>query len=240
MKAVLKGVAIAASVALGVVSATLSSAVFASPLAGLQECQSIKNSAKRAECFDKQTQIMVREENEKKQREEIERAEAERAKIEAEKLAAAEAEKLKVISSAKEVIRSLRKFENRIETGISYRDYPSIFSEARFDVKSFSDSILASKIPEFNAHCLKAIENYSDAQAVWRQKITDSNRYSGDVIYTDWNLVDMVTSKYPATSAARNGRSMRASYAMQVIWAEASANIRKAEDALRKWEQTKD
>lgn len=219
---------------------TMSSAAFTATLTGLQECQAIKNSAKKAECFDKLTQKMMREDNEKKQKEEIERTEAERAKIEAAKLAVAEAEKLKVISSAKEVIRSLRKFENRIETGISYRDYPSVFSEARFDVKTFIDGDNASKIPGFDLHCLDAIDNYTDAQSVWRQKITDADRYSNDVIYSNWNLVDMVTSKYPSTSAARSGRSMKASFAMQVIWSEASANIRKAEDALKKWEQAKD
>ena len=226
-------------IALLIISAcSLLDAAYSSPLTGLQECQTIKNSTKKAECFDRQTQKMIQEEAEKKKKEEEDKVNV--AKIAAAAAAAAaEAEKVKISSSAKEVIRSLRKFENRIETGISYRDYPSAFAEARFDVKQFDEGGYSSAFPEFISYCLKAVENYEDAQAVWELKIKDSDRYNNDLIYSNWDLVNMVAHKYPSTAAVKSGRSMKASYAMQAIWSEASRNIIRAQDALLRWEKNK-
>ncbi len=227
-----------------IIVASIFHIVNAETLTGLQECQAIKNATKKAECFDKVTQKMIKEENERKIKEEVSKVEAEKAKVEIEKAKAeaeiAEAirvEKIRFSSSAKEVLKSLKRFENRIQTGITLKDYPAVFSDTKFDVKNFIQGKNSSNIQNFNLYCLKAIDNYEDVQAVWNQKIRDSHRYNSDEIYSNFALVDEVKRKYPATVAATRGRAMSSSFAMQVIWSEASANIRKAEEALLLWDR---
>lgn len=216
---------------------------YAANTTGLQECSAIKNAQKKLECFEKQSKLIAQEENERKIKEELQKAEAEKAKIqaEAEKLEAEKervkkAEKEKIVATAKDAIRSLKKLQNRVRTGISLQDYPSVISEAGFEVNNFNDLTDSSKIPQFGLHCTNAMQNYKDVIPVWRLKIRDASRYDNDTIYSDWNLIDSIRSKYPSTNASNSGRSMKASYIMQIIWSEASENIQKAESALKKFE----
>jgi hypothetical protein len=226
-----------------------------------QNCTSIVDSSARLACFDSvgkktpkitkgtvspEQQLLEkkRAEDEKFRAEEESRIRLEQAarqkadeenRASAEKIQiAAQLEKQKLQQLAKDVLRSLRKFENRIETGISYKDYPSAFSDARFEVKSFVDSSEGKKLQNFSQYCHDAITNYTDAQAVWRQKIVDSSRYTESSIYSDFALVDYITTKYPETAIGRNGRAIKANNALQIIFSQATLNISKAEQELLK------
>ena len=104
---------------------------YASNTTGLQECTAIKNAQKKIECFEKQSKLIAQQENERKIKEELQKAEAEKAriqaeaekleaekvriqveaeKLEAEKAKVKKAEKAKIVASARDVLRSLKKY----------------------------------------------------------------------------------------------------------------------------------
>lgn len=198
----------------------------------MQECQAIKNATKKAECYDRLTQKSLRDEEERVKREALEKADAQGQQAKADRAAA---EKAKVIDASKNVLKALRKLENRLEAGVSYKEYPALYSEASFELKEYISSEFGKVVPNFSSLCQEAIDSYSDAQALWRQRIQDSNKYDSDVIYSNFSLTDYIVDKYHV-GANLSGRALRpASSVMKVIWNNASKKTAEAESSLLLW-----
>jgi len=141
----------------------------AATITGLQECQSIKNTAKKAECFDKQTQKIIKEETERKQREEI-------AKVDAEKVAAEEKkifEDKKKIEKAQKLLQVVRRFQTRVQTGVSYREYFTVLSDPKFEVQEYIRQSGAD-FPEFTKIISTAMDYYDAAGKIWGYKFVFS------------------------------------------------------------------
>ncbi|WP_146179502.1 hypothetical protein [Limnohabitans sp. MMS-10A-178] len=172
---------------IGLLLLSVVSSTYASSLTGLQECQAIKNAAKKADCFDRQTKKMMQEENDRKQKEEVARIEAEKiaaeekklaserkekealAKIEAEKIAAEEkriASERKKIEKAQKILQVVRRVQTRVGTGVSYRDYSGVISDPKFEVQSYLRES-SDEMPEFSKSLSTAMDFYDVAGTIW-------------------------------------------------------------------------
>lgn len=223
-----------------------SATVYGATATAMHECQVLKNTTKKAECFDRLAKQAQLDEEEKMKREAFEKteqekkkaenalvkAEAERKQAEADKAAA---EKAKVIAASRDVLKALRKFENRLEAGVTYNEYPALFSDVSFELKGYTSSEFWKVVPNFSSLCQEAVDSYSDAQSLWRQRISDASKYDNDVTYSNFGLTDYIVAKYPI-KAYLSGRAIRpASSAIKVIWNQASQKTNEAESALLLW-----
>lgn len=199
---------------------------------GLKECQAIKNTAKKLECFDKQTQKILQEEIIKKQNEEIE-------KVRLEKIANEEkiiAEKLKKVEKAQKVIQVVKRLQTRVQTGVSFRDYPSLIADPKFEVEKYiSES--ANEIPEFSKNIEKSMNYYSIANSIWSIKFNNrSGRLSeitcspNEESYVRNQLYDAYIGK---SSTLMCGEGLLISDAVSIAWSKASQAIDDASKVLQ-------
>jgi len=72
--------------------------------------------------------------------------------------------------SAKDAIRSLKKLEAHIETGISLRDYSQALGDAKFEVNLFIESKEAKKKKKLTELIVKTMGEYEDAKFVYKEK----------------------------------------------------------------------
>ncbi len=85
--------------------------------------------------------------------------------------------------AAKNALKSLRKLDIRVGTGISYRDYPAVLAETKFEVQQFTNSQAAVLLPAVSQSMEKAIESYDDALVLWQYK------FSGNALREDISSV---------------------------------------------------
>lgn len=200
----------------------------AATLSGLQECQAIKNAAKKADCFDKQTQKMLKEESDKKYKEEVAKAEAEKKASEEKRLAE---EKYK-IEKAQKILQIVMRVKNRIETGISYRDYSSAISDPKFEVTSYSRESQYD-IPDFSSNLLKSMEYYEAAGMIWRFKFTPGTNSVACLTEQKQFIDSILGGEYIRRSATLHcGEGPVIDDALQAAWRKASFYISEAESNL--------
>lgn len=223
----------------------------------LEKCLGISDPTKRIECYDNIAKSPTKKTTNKKlnaaERERMasevaakEAIEKERKAAEEEHLAAekAQAEKLskekerhaKAISAAKDVLKSLKKLETRVETGVSYRDYPSVLSDAKFEVKTFLGSEYSKELPEFTTAVTRAIEHFDAALSLWSHKF-EGGRVR-DYIMPLWDrekaVVEDLFSDYPSLRrTAWDGKGLYIDPALSVIWGAASKKIQKSTSLLQ-------
>jgi hypothetical protein len=228
-----------------------SNLTFASALTGLQECRAIKNSSKKAECFDKQTQKMLKEENEKKQNEELEKAKQEKAAAEAKlssEKAAAEAKlasekaansalEQKKIENAKKILQVVKRLQTRVETGVSFRDYPNLISDPKFEVQTYL-SENNNEIPEFASNIKKAIGYYDGASSIWNLKFRNSSGRFSEITCSssEEGIINRVIDNEYVSKTANLmcGQGMLIDYAVALAWRKASQSIQEASNVLQK------
>lgn len=152
--------------------ATAAMSVLAADPTPYEKCPAIKDAGKRLQCYDaayKQTATAARHaESEKATREKEEHSKAEAGRMERTAI-----ERAASIAAAKDALKGLKKLQVRVETGVSYRDYPTVLSDAKFEVRQFNDSPGAKQLPEFSAAINSAIRHYERAQALWAYKFAD-------------------------------------------------------------------
>lgn len=76
----------------------------------------------------------------------------------------------------KDAIKSLKKLEAKIESGISYQRYREILGDTNAEVKLFLESKNAKKSPELNQSINKIMENYKDAAGLWQTIVNNPGR----------------------------------------------------------------
>jgi len=143
--------------------------------------------------------------------------------------------------STKEAIRSLQKLQAKTEVGISYRDYVSVLGDAKFEVNLFLQSRQA-KNDKLADSIMQAMEHYQMAKTVWQVKI--DKMYLGrlpsvsNFIFVDneddKELIDLnsLFRRYPNIKneirKGPMGRDIHIETAIQIIWAEANKELKKA------------
>ena len=230
----------------------VSSASNAETLDDLNSCAEQKVPARRLVCFDDlvikankefrekivrnreeaaNKAIRDREEAEKKatrDREEVEK-QAKQKEIELRR-----AENEKIIAAARKMLSALKRIETRVETGVSYRDYPSIVSDADYEVRQFS-SEYGPKLPQVGLGAVKVIADYQYVLSVWKIKFNQtspSGRRPNEWVW-EASQIQAVLSAYPSAISARlSDGTLSIDRVLSIVWAEASSKIKDVERAL--------
>ena len=140
--------------------------------------------------------------------------------------------------SARDSVKSLKRLESRVETGISYRDYAPALGEAKFQVKVFLESQEAESNPELRSAVSKAIEHYDNAHNVWNYKFSGGGSSSAFYESEDQAMFRQVLNVYPDAPYTKGWRTniMEYSVILPFIWKKASEEIKKASDLISKSE----
>jgi len=230
-------------------------------LADLNQCTTIKESARRLRCYDKAAANLIEADRQRQIREEVERrvrdieaaarseamekaakekaaadAAAIEAKSRAEEAAALKAKQQRFAAAANDALRALRRLTTRIETGISYRDYAPALSEAKLEIRTFADGEHASANQEFTERLNIAIAHFELAHLVWQERFRSYGRPL-DLLY-DQNLSHRLLATYPAMSGAKDSSSGRVliQAAVAVIWKYGAEEVDAATSIIRKLE----
>ena len=230
----------------------INSTAHAQTLDEINLCTEQKVAAKRLNCFDS---LVIKVNKEFRDKTNREREEAERKVVrdreEAEKKAVRDreeaerqvkqkeddlkkAENEKILSSARRMLSALKRLETRVETGVSYRDYPSIVSDADFEVKQFSNEF-GPRLPDVGLNALKAMSDYQYVLAVWRMKFNQSSpsgRRPNEWVH-EQSQIQAVLSAYPSAYSARlSDGTLSIDRVLSIVWAEGSKKIKDVEQAL--------
>jgi hypothetical protein len=206
----------------------------AETLDDLNTCSEQKVSTKRLVCFDtlvikankefREKTVRDREESERKairDREEVEKQAKQR-------------EDEKVIGAARKMLSALQKLETRVQTGVSYRDYPVIVSDADYEVKQFSNEF-GSRLPEVGLNATKVVSDYQYVLSVWRIKFNQtspSGRRPNEWIH-ETAQIQAVLNAYPSTYSARlSDGTLHIDRVLSIIWTEASKKLKDVEQAI--------
>jgi hypothetical protein len=143
---------------------------------------------------------------------------------------------LSFAQSAKEAVMALKKLQTRVEVGVSYEEYFPALGEAKFPVTLYLESPEAAKNPQLKAAVEKSLGHYQLVARTWQNYIDDYSGFMGwrcnrSFICTEKG--DMLISEYPEVDNARHEYGYSKEVVFGVIWAYASADVKKASDLLR-------
>lgn len=207
---------------------------WAENVSGSISCANIKDTVKRLECYDSQSKKGVKKSNKQGAIDDEQRAaaqlatqEQDRLKIEADKASAkAEQESAKAEAAARDALKSIRRLQTKVQTGISYRDYSPALADAKLEVSMFVESSSGKKFPEFASLLSRAISHYEVANTLWKIKFT--GRYPW---LTDKEAIKSLMAMYPEIAASKEER-VHIVETMMRIWGAASKDIDQATKLL--------
>jgi hypothetical protein len=223
--------AIAAIICIG-----LALPAWAENVSGSVNCADIKDTVKRLECYDSQPKKGVKRSNKKEAANDEKRVAAELAiqerdklKIEADRASAkAEQELAKAEVAAKDALKSVRRLQAKVQTGISYRDYSPALADAKLEVTMFVESSSGKKLPEVAKLLSRAIGHYDIANSLWKIKFTE--RYAW---LTDKDVTKTLMAMYPEIAASKEERvNLHIEESVMMIWKAASKDIDEATKLL--------
>lgn len=138
--------------------------------------------------------------------------------------------------SAKDTYKALKKVEARVETGVTYKDYPQVISDAKAEVNIFLEGKDAKKNPQLAEHIKKAMDYYTTAGKIWSIKFALSSG-TLDTPGTDNEYGRAIKRLYPKAKAEMSpsgeGQSYVISNVLSQIWVDASKEIKKASEYLK-------
>lgn len=214
----------------------------------LGRCASIADSLRRLDCYDKVAKRSPSKNDKRRAEEEHAQAEAARKQAESEKLAKEEEEKRKaedqarkaaqdeikaVEATARSAIDAVRKLQTRVQVGVSYRDYPPLVSDAKYEIARFSDSAASKKIPDVDKALNAALKHYVTALEVWSVKFSRRGARDTFARFENPPLFDQITLDYEGMSRLNVDTGIIISGAISVIWVYASTSLSEAELALK-------
>lgn len=224
---------------------------------GLARCSIISDSLRRLECYDglakrqlspKERQATLEEAGRAEQGrqsqleiERVTRAETERvAREESERKRAsmeADEQRQKIEASLRSAVLALRRLQSRVESGVSFTDYPAVLSEAKFGVSSvLSDSRSGPIAPAVADSLRTALTHYETAMEVWRVRFQSSvgRPLPSFFRFENPGLFDRIRVSYPdlPTTAGVTGPGFGYSTALPHIWSKATEQTDLAEAAL--------
>lgn len=167
---------------------------------GIKNCFEIKDAIQRITCYDSLAREIL---NASKQDGETE----------------------KILNAAKEPIKALRRLQSRVQTGISYRDYPGAVSDAKNEVDSYIREY-GDKTPEYSRHLNNAANKYNDAIRAWNYKF--EGRRVENLIWIP-GVVNAFKNRYPELGAAETTGGLRIDSVLQILWNLAGRDIESAQ-----------
>lgn len=214
----------------------------------LGRCASIADSLRRLDCYDKLAKRSPGKNDKRSAEEERAQAEAARKQAESERLAREGEEKRKaedqarkaaqdeikaVDAAARAAVDAVRKLQTRVEVGVSYRDYPALVADAKYEVSKFSDSPASQKIPAVDLALSTSLKHYANALDVWNVKFRGRQMAYTFGRFEDPALFDLITREYEGMDRNQASTGIIYSVALAIIWSYASTSMREAESALK-------
>lgn len=199
-------------------------------------CDEIKNASKRLVCYDQRSRPAKAAELNKAK-------EVEEQRLLSEKTKQARTE---AIVSAKVAVRALKKLDNRLNIGVSYRDYPGGLADAADSVSEFHESKHALILGATDKATTEAMRHYKKALDVWRRRFDrEGGKETVLIMFDTANFVNDLQYEYPDMVGAIfvtggwGGGDKRFSFpvALSIIWRHASEALAEAETSIRDAEE---
>ena len=152
--------------------------------------------------------------------------------------------------SARDVYKSFKKLESKIEVGINYMDYSSALGDINYEVKEFLDSREAKSKPKLADSIKMVLTHYMNAKRVWEDKSLTSYYQFGEIERSvdkegiihfktrevDYNSFNGYLLKtYPKMMPDYEiSREILVEKAIKIIWDAASIDLKKTKALLVK------
>jgi len=144
---------------------------------------------------------------------------------------------LVLAQTAEDTMKSLKNIEARIETGVSYQDYPQLVANANREMNIFLGSNEAKKNPQFAKSIKKAMDYYLTANEIWDIKFNCMDDFVLEAIAINNNCGRMIKKLYPNSKAeilpGNLGPVYVISNVLRSIFNDASKELKKASEILK-------
>ena len=127
-------------------------------------CEKIKEKQIRASCIE------ARDTKEKGIKNEAQMAQEKESEVAIEK----QKELATATVAAKEALKTLKKLNARVTTGISYQDYPAALADAKVGVEQFIESPDSKLLPQVANSMTLAMDHFERANRLWRLKFSQN------------------------------------------------------------------
>ena len=175
----------------------------------IAKCASVKEALRRLDCYDAISEKAVSAGAGVSDAERAERI-----------------KKIDLTTRANVALSAVKRFQTKLQTGLSYRDYSSALADAKFEVRQFIDNKSSVDAPDF-IHMLNVIVRHYDlANTVWSKRFIGASA-AHEFLWDDPNLIDRLGREYPRMSVAKFDQGINVKVALQVIWNTASEDIGK-------------
>ena len=139
--------------------------------------------------------------------------------------------------TANDTLKSLQKIEAKIQTGISYQDYPQVVAEVNNEVNMFLESNEAKKNPQFARNIKMAMDYYMTAKEIWDIKFNCMDDYVMERIDINSNCGRQIKILYHNSKAeilpGNLGPVYVVSNVLRNIFNDASKQLIKASEILK-------
>jgi len=144
---------------------------------------------------------------------------------------------LALAQTAKDTLKSLRNIEARIQTGVSYQDYPQIIADVNRGVNMFLESNEARKNPQFAKNIKMAMDYYMTAKEIWDIKFNCMDDFVLEAIAINNNCGREIKKLYPNSKAeilpGNLGPVYVISNILRSIFNDASKELKKASETIK-------
>jgi hypothetical protein len=139
--------------------------------------------------------------------------------------------------TAKDAFKSLKKVEAKIQSGISYQDYPQVLADAKIEVNMFLKGNEANKNPQVAKYIKTAIDYYIIANNIWDIKFNCMNDFVMEAIGINTNCGRSIKKLYTNSRAellpGNFGPFYIVSNVLRNIFHDASIELKKASEILK-------
>lgn len=138
-----------------------------------------------------------------------------------------------------DAFKSLKKVEAKIESGVSYQDYPQILADAKHKVDMFLESSEAKKDQLFTYYIKTATDYYMTAEDVWDIKFNCMDNFVMEKIGINSNCGKQIKRLYHNSKAeilpGNLGPFYVISNVLRNIFNDASNQLKKASEILKRY-----
>jgi len=139
--------------------------------------------------------------------------------------------------TAEDAVKSLKKVEASIQTGVSYQDFPQILAAAKKAVNMFMESNEAKKDPQFAKYIETIINYYTNAKEIWSIKFNCKDDFVMEAVGINTDCGKEIKRLYPNSRPellpGNFGPFYIVSDVLRSIFHDASKELKKASKIVR-------
>ena len=141
--------------------------------------------------------------------------------------------------TGKDAFKSLKTVEAKIESGISYHDYPQVIADAKPEVDMFLLSSEAKINPQFTYHIKTAMDYYMTAGDIWDIKFDCMDDFVMEIIGINSKCGKQIKRLYHNSKAeilpGNLGPVYVVAHVLRSIFNDASKQLKKASEILKNY-----